>query len=189
MNANTRVLTRLVGVVVLMGAGAWAAVPFYNWFCATTGFAGTPRVATVAPDHSLDETVTVRFIGSVEKGMPWKFGPVQKQMTLKIGEQGLAFYEAVNLSDRPIAGTASYNVGPDQAGYFFEKIDCFCFTEQILQPGERVEMPVTFFVDPGIVDDRDAGSIRNITLSYTFFETDLPVDQANLTTQDPKTVN
>lgn len=187
--SNADIVKKLVAVVVLMGAGSWAAVPFYSWFCATTGFAGTPRIASVAPEKPIDEMVTVRFIGSVEKGLDWKFGPVVNEMKLKIGETGLAFYEATNLSDRPIAGTASYNVSPDQAGYFFDKIDCFCFTEQILQPGETVQMPVSFFVDPEIVGDRDAGKIRHITLSYTFFETDLPVDQASLSTQEPKTVN
>ena len=100
--------------------------------------------------------------------MPWGFKPMQREMKLRIGEDGLAFYEAVNNSDRPVTGTASYNVAPEVAGSFFVKIECFCFTEQTLQPGERVEMPVTFYVDPGIVADRDALTVRDITLSYTF---------------------
>ena len=128
----------------------------------------------------LDETVTVRFDANVARGMPWKFRPVQNEMTLRIGETGLAYFEAYNPTDRVVAGTASYNVAPDLAGGFFDKIECFCFTEQVLQPGERVEMPVSFFVDPALVTDRDAGRIRNITLSYTFFETDLPSQQAAL---------
>jgi cytochrome c oxidase assembly protein subunit 11 len=113
--------------------------------------------------------------------MPWEFKPVQREMTLRIGETGLAFYEAYNPTKRPVAGSASYNVAPFDAGGFFAKIDCFCFEEQVLQPGERVEMPVTFYVDPEIVDDRDAKYTKSITLSYTFYEIDLPQEaQAGL---------
>ncbi|WP_299359166.1 cytochrome c oxidase assembly protein [uncultured Paracoccus sp.] len=174
MNPNTRLLTRLVGVVVVMGALSWAAVPFYSWFCQVTGFAGTPSVAERAPDQVLDETVRVRFDANVMPDMGWTFRPMQADMTLRIGETGLAYYEAVNISDEAITGTATYNVSPDAAGYFFDKIECFCFTEQTLQPGERIEMPVTFFVNPEIVDDRDAKTIRDITLSYTFYRQDQP---------------
>lgn len=177
---NSRIAVMLVGVVVTMGALAWAAVPFYSWFCRVTGYAGTTNVATTGASEVLDELVTVRFDANTEPGMPWEFRPVQREMTLKIGETGMAFYEAYNTSDVAVAGSASYNVAPDLAGYYFTKIQCFCFTEQVLQPGERVEMPVVFFVDPGIVKDRDAGRIRNITLSYTFYETDLPDAQASL---------
>lgn len=178
--SNRRIVLQLLAVVAVMGAGAWAAVPFYSWFCRTTGFAGTTQVSKTAPDVILDETVTIRFDANVARGMPWKFRPMQNEMTLRIGETGLAYFEAYNPSDRVVAGTASYNVAPDQAGGFFDKIECFCFTEQVLQPGERVEMPVSFFVDPALVTDRDAGRIRNITLSYTFFETELPSQQAAL---------
>ncbi|MBW6505220.1 MAG: cytochrome c oxidase assembly protein [Rhodobacteraceae bacterium] len=178
LNANTRLASGLVGVVVVMGALAWAAVPFYDWFCRTTGYGGTTNVATSGSDVILDETVTIRFDASLAKGMEWQFRPLQNEMTLRIGETGLAFYEAYNPTNRVIAGAASYNVSPDLAGYYFDKIECFCFTEQVLQPGERVEMPVSFFVDPALVDDRDAGRIRYITLSYTFYETDLPQVQA-----------
>lgn len=174
MNPNTRLLVRLVGVVVVMGALSWAAVPFYSWFCQVTGFAGTPSVAERAPDQVLDETVRVRFDANVMPDMGWTFRPMQADMTLRIGETGLAYYEAVNISDEAITGTATYNVSPDAAGYFFDKIECFCFTEQTLQPGERIEMPVTFFVNPEIVDDRDAKTIRDITLSYTFYRQDQP---------------
>jgi cytochrome c oxidase assembly protein subunit 11 len=178
--SNRRIVLQLLAVGAVMGAGAWAAVPFYSWFCRTTGFAGTTQVSKTAPDVILDETVTIRFDANVARGMPWKFRPMQNEMTLRIGETGLAYFEAYNPSDRVVAGTASYNVAPDQAGGFFDKIECFCFTEQVLQPGERVEMPVSFFVDPALVTDRDAGRIRNITLSYTFFETELPSQQAAL---------
>ncbi|PCD77852.1 cytochrome c oxidase assembly protein [Pseudothioclava arenosa] len=187
--ANKRIVIRLIGVILIMGAGAWAAVPFYDWFCRTTGFAGTTQVAEAGSDVILDETVTVRFVANKERDMPWEFRPMQNEMKLRIGETGLAYYEAYNPTDRPIAGTASYNVSPDLAGGFFDKIECFCFTEQVLAPGERVEMPVSFFVDPEIVTDRDAGHIRQITLSYTFFETDLPEQQAALATPARVSVN
>ncbi|WP_112873923.1 cytochrome c oxidase assembly protein [Paracoccus endophyticus] len=171
---NARLVRRLVGVVVLMGALAWAAVPFYSWFCRVTGFAGTPQVATASPDAGdvLDETVRIRFDANVMPNLGWTFRPVQREMTLRIGETGLAFYEAINTTGETLTGTASYNVSPDAAGYFFDKIECFCFTEQTLAPGERVEMPLTFFVDPAIVADRDAGRIRDITISYTFFRSE-----------------
>ena len=177
---NGRTALRLIGVVVTMGALAWAAVPFYDWFCRVTGYAGTTNVAESASDVVLDEYVTVRFDANVDRNMPWQFRPMTRTMKLKIGETGLVFYEAYNPTDKPVAGTASYNVAPDLAGYYFSKIQCFCFTEQVLQPGERVEMPVSFFVDPELVEDRDAGHIRNITLSYTFYQTDLPEEHAAL---------
>ncbi|MBC7146186.1 MAG: cytochrome c oxidase assembly protein [Thioclava marina] len=179
----------LLAVIVVMGAGAWAAVPFYNWFCKTTGYGGTTNVAEKLPDHVLDREITVRFDANVSRGMPWEFKPVQTEMKLKIGQNGLAFYEAYNPTDRPIAGTASYNVSPDVAGYYFDKIQCFCFTEQVLQPGERVQMPVSFFVDPEIVEDADAKRIHSITLSYTFYETDLPEKTASVRPKAAETVN
>lgn len=177
---KTRTLVQLVGVVVVMGALAWASVPFYNWFCRVTGFGGIPGVAQAGSQTVLDRTIKIRFDASKERGMPWDFKPVVREMQLRIGETGLAFYEAYNPTDRPVAGQAAYNVTPYEAGGFFDKIDCFCFTEQILQPGERAMMPVTFYVDPAIVDDRDAKYTHTITLSYTFYEIDLPEAQAAL---------
>jgi len=171
----------MVGVAVTMGALAWASVPFYDWFCRVTGFGGVTQTAEAGSDVVLDRTIKIRFDASLERDMPWGFKPMQREMELKIGETGLAFYEAWNPTDRPIAGTASYNVAPYAAGGFFSKIDCFCFTEQVLQPGERVTMPVTFYVDPEIVEDREAKFAHVITLSYTFHETDLPEDMAALT--------
>ncbi len=169
-----RTAGQMVGVVVLMGSLAWASVPFYDWFCRVTGFGGVTGVSDVAPDDVLDQTITVRFDGTVARGMPWSFRPVERTMEIRIGETGLAFYEATNLTDRPVAGSASYNVTPYQAGAFFQKIDCFCFTEQVLMPGETVEMPVSFYVDPEIVDDREGKYIHRITLSYTFSEIEMP---------------
>ncbi|MCI2398913.1 cytochrome c oxidase assembly protein [Aliiroseovarius subalbicans] len=180
LSAPQKTATKMVGVVVLMGALAWASVPFYDWFCRVTGFGGVTQTAQQGSDTILNRTITVRFDSNVEAGMDWEFKPLQREMELRIGETGLAFYEAYNPTDKPIAGTASYNVAPYSAGYYFSKIDCFCFTEQVLQPGERVTMPVTFYVDPEIVDDREAKFAKVITLSYTFHETDLPEELAQL---------
>ena len=178
MKATTRTALQAVGVVVTMGSLAWASVPFYDWFCRVTGFGGETGVAEAGSDVILDQTIRVRFDASVERGFPWTFRPVQRVMDVRIGETALAFYEATNETSRPVAGQASYNVAPFEAGGFFTKIDCFCFEEQVLQPGETVTMPVTFFVDPSIVTDRDAKFVHQITLSYTFHEIDLPETQA-----------
>tara|TARA_R110002049_G_scaffold23781_6_gene84648 strand:+ start:32186 stop:32761 length:576 start_codon:yes stop_codon:yes gene_type:complete len=175
-----KTVMQTVGVVVLMGGLAWASVPFYDWFCRVTGFGGTPGQADGAYGEVLDQTVKVRFDGSLNAGMPWEFKPVVREMEIRIGDTGLAFYEAYNPTDKPVAGQASYNVTPYTAGAFFEKIDCFCFTEQVLAPGERVQMPVSFFVDPEIVNDRDGKFVHTITLSYTFYEIDLPEGYAAL---------
>ncbi|WP_151720767.1 cytochrome c oxidase assembly protein [Gemmobacter serpentinus] len=170
----------LVGVAVTMGALSFAAVPFYDWFCRVTGFGGTTAVSATGSDTVLERSVLIRFDASREAGMPWSFKPQQTEMRVKIGETGLAFYEAHNPTDRTVAGTASYNVTPDAAGGYFTKIECFCFTEQVLAPGETAIMPVTFFVDPEIVKDREGKYVREITLSYTFHETPLPENQAAL---------
>lgn len=172
MRREIRTLLSLVGVVITMGALAWAAVPFYNWFCRVTGFAGTTQVSTAAPDEVLDEVVRVRFDSNTDNDLEWTFRPMQTQMEVRIGENAMAFFEAVNNSDETITGTASYNVAPNVAGYYFSKIECFCFTEQTLKAGERVEMPVNFYVDPELVEDPDANWVRDITLSYTFHRTE-----------------
>ena len=180
LQGPNRTLAQTVGVVVVMGALAWASVPFYDWFCRVTGFGGATGVSEVASEDVLEQTVKVRFDASKERDMPWEFKPVERQMEIRIGETGLAFYEAYNPTDRVVAGSASYNVTPYEAGGFFTKIDCFCFEQQVLQPGERVQMPVTFYVDPEIVTDRDAKYVHTITLSYTFHEIDLPEEHAAL---------
>ncbi|GGL75926.1 cytochrome c oxidase assembly protein [Wenxinia marina] len=183
---NTRVAAMAVSVVLVMGALAWAAVPFYSWFCRVTGFGGATNVAEAASDTILDRTITVRFDANTDPDMPWEFLPMQREMTLRIGETGLAFYEASNPTDRPVAGQASFNVAPYAAGGYFDKIECFCFTEQVLQPGETVEMPVSFFVDPAIVDDREAKYVHEIVLSYTFYEIDLPEDESEQAALSPQ---
>ena len=180
LDGPRKTVVQTLAVVIFMGGLAWASVPLYDWFCRVTGFGGTTGVSEVAPDDILDKTIRVRFDSSVERGMPWDFKPVERTMEVRIGETGLAFYEATNPTDRPIAGSASYNVVPYSAGGYFSKIDCFCFEMQVLQPGETVLMPVTFYVDPEIVDDPEAKYLHQITLSYTFHEIDLPEEQAAL---------
>jgi len=160
-----------------MGGLAWASVPFYDWFCRVTGFGGATNVAEVGSDVILEQTIKVRFDASLERDMPWTFKPEVREMEIRIGETGLAFYEAHNPLDVPIAGQAAYNVTPYEAGVFFDKIECFCFTEQVLMPGETVMMPVSFFVDPAIVDDREGKHVHTITLSYTFYQIDLPEEE------------
>jgi cytochrome c oxidase assembly protein subunit 11 len=157
-------------VVVLMVGASYAAVPFYNWFCRATGFNGTTQVATSAPSGApLARTITVRFDSNVSSGLPWKFEPEQTEIRVRIGEVVTAFYTVTNLSARTTSGQAVYNVAPLTVGAYFQKINCFCFTEQTMAPGESRQMPVVFYVDPSIVDDRDNDGLVNITLSYTFY--------------------
>ena len=167
-----------IGFVSMIGA-AYASVPLYKAFCQLTGFDGVVRKAEAAPDTVLDRKLLIRFDTNVRE-LPWTFKSEQTSQSVRIGETGLAFYEAHNPTDRVIAGTASFNVFPDTAGGYFTKIECFCFTEQVLQPGETVQMPVSFFVDPAIVDDPDGKFVHEIMLSYTFHQTPLPEDRAAL---------
>ena len=185
--ANQKTALSAFGIVLFMGAMAWASVPLYDLFCRVTGYGGYTNVSDSESDIILDKLITVRFDASLERDMPWEFSPVERQVKIKIGETALAFYEAYNPTNRPVAGSASYNVTPYDAGSFFNKIDCFCFQEQVLQPGERVQMPVTFYVDPELVNDRDAKFAKTITLSYTFYEIDLPVDEAKISGENLST--
>ncbi|MEM6939607.1 MAG: cytochrome c oxidase assembly protein [Pseudomonadota bacterium] len=180
LSGPAKTVVQTVSLVVFMGGLAWASVPFYDWFCRVTGFGGVPGQVDVASDEILDQTIKVRFDGTLNNHMAWEFKPVVREMEVRIGEMALAFYEAHNPTNRPIAGQASYNVTPYTAGAFFDKIDCFCFQEQVLAPGETVQMPVSFFVDPEIVTDRDGQYVHTITLSYTFYEIDLPEGYAAL---------
>jgi cytochrome c oxidase assembly protein subunit 11 len=179
-NKNIRTVAVLGSVVCVMVGLSFAAVPLYDLFCRVTGFGGTVATADVGADRILDREVTIRFSANTERDLPWVFKPVLTKMKIKVGQTGLAFYEATNTSDRPIAGTASFNVTPFSAGGYFTKIECFCFTEQVLAPGQTVQMPVTFFVDPEIMDDDEASLVHTITLSYTFHETELPEETAML---------
>ena len=174
VRSNGPVVVRLVGLVSVMLALSFAAVPFYDWFCRVTGFGGVPAVVESEATEVLEQEITVRFDATTMRDMPWDFKPVERQMRIRLGETGLAFYEAHNPTDRPIAGTASFNVTPYSAGEFFAKIDCFCFEMQVLEPGQTVQMPVSFYVDPEILSHPEAKRVHTITLSYTFYETDLP---------------
>ena len=161
----------LVGLVAVMTGLSFAAVPLYRMFCQATGYGGVPQRAEVAPERGLDRTINVRFDANVDHDLPWTFAPVERVVEVKIGETTLAFFKAANTSNAPVAGTAVFNVVPERAARYFNKIECFCFKEQTLAPGASIEMPVTFFVDPKIVDDEDTKNISEITLSYTFYRT------------------
>ena len=187
MTKNRSLVFKLVTLVSCMLALSFASVPLYDWFCRVTGWGGVTNVASGPSSTVLEQTIKIRFDGSFERGMPWTFKPVVREMELKIGETGLAFYEAHNPTDKPIAGTASFNVYPYSTGTYFNKIACFCFEMQILQPGETVQMPVTFFVDPDMLNDKEAKYAKTITLSYTFHVTDLPEDEVSALSSDVDT--
>ncbi len=156
-------------VVALMVGASYAAVPFYNWFCRTTGYGGVTQVSERAPDHVLGREITVRFDSNVSPGLPWKFQPEQNEIKVHIGEVATVHYRVINLAAREITGQAGYNVSPPQVGAYFEKINCFCFTPQTLAPGETRDMTVVFYVDPSIAKDSDQDTLNTITLSYTFY--------------------
>src|SRR6202048_3146519 len=157
-------------VVVLMVGASYAAVPFYNWFCRATGFNGTTQVATSAPTGApLARKMTVRFDANVAPGLPWKFEPEQTEIEVKIGEVVTVFYSVTNQAARTTAGQAAYNVTPLTVGAYFQKINCFCFTEQTMAAGEKREMPVVFYVDPALAADAENDGLNTITLSYTFY--------------------
>lgn len=159
-------------VVLSMIGLSFAAVPLYRLYCQATGFAGTTQKAEKPSDVVLDRTITLHFDANVARDLTWHFEPVQRTIDVKVGENVLAFYRATNTSDKPLTGTAVFNVTPEAAGIHFNKVECFCFTEQRLEPGQSVDMPVSFFVDPAIVDDEDANNLLELTLSYTFFRSE-----------------
>jgi len=170
------------GVLVAAMVGAsFAAIPLYNMFCRATGFAGTTQVSRIAPKHELARELTIRFDSNVAPGLPWKFEPEQNEIKLHIGEVATVHYKVINEAARTISAQASYNVTPTTVGAYFDKINCFCFTQQTMKPGETREMTVVFYVDPKIVDDRDQDPLNTITLSYTFYrlpEPEQPVAEA-----------
>ncbi|HVX99954.1 MAG TPA: cytochrome c oxidase assembly protein [Pseudorhodoplanes sp.] len=155
--------------VGLMVCAAYAAVPLYNWFCRATGFNGTTQVASAAPDHVLNRTVTVRFDANVSGGLPWRFEPERNSIEVRLGEVVTVNYVVTNEAARETVGLAAYNVTPLTFGAYFHKINCFCFTEQRMKPGETREMAVVFYVDPDLVKDADSQPHDTITLSYTFY--------------------
>jgi cytochrome c oxidase assembly protein subunit 11 len=188
---NTRPLRRDMivaascGVLVAFMIGAsYAAVPFYNWFCKTTGFAGTTQVAEKAPDQILGRTLIIRFDSNVAPGLPWTFVPEQNEIKVRIGEVATVHYKVINEAARTVTAQASYNVSPPTIGGYFNKINCFCFTEQTMKPGETREMTVVFYVDPSIAKDHDQDDLNTITLSYTFYR--LP-DSVRPVAEEPDT--
>jgi len=158
------------GVFVAAMVGmSYAAVPLYSWFCRTTGFGGTPIVAKAAPAQTLSRRITVRFDANIGSGLPWRFEPERPSIDVSLGEVATVYYSVTNLSSRETTGQAAYNVAPSTAGGYFDKINCFCFTEQRLGPGEKREMAVVFYVDPELAKDIDQNDLNTITLSYTFY--------------------
>jgi len=173
IDRNTRTALLAFLLVAGMVGLAYASVPLYRMFCQVTGFAGTPRrAATDEAPGPAGRMISVRFDANHSSALPWRFEPVDTHRSIAIGARNIALFTARNLSDRPVTGTATFNVTPSQAGQYFTKIQCFCFTEQTLAPGQEVQMPVIFFVDPKILDDPDARDISEITLSYTFYPVD-----------------
>ena len=170
-NANNRkVVLGCLAALAVMGGVTAASPTLYRIFCQVTGYGGTTQRAEAPSAHPvLDRVVTVRFDANVSPQLPWKFEPVQHTMDVKIGENALAFFRATNTSDKELKGTAAFNVAPDAAGLYFTKVECFCFKEQTLKPGQSVEMPVSFYIDPKMVEDRDTAGLSNLTLSYVFY--------------------
>jgi len=169
--SSRRIAVLCVAVVAAMIGLSYASVPLYRIFCQMTGFGGTTQKAEAAPEKTLLRQMTVRFDASVSRHLNWEFAAQQGPQKLKIGEVGLAFFRAKNLSDKPISGNASFNVTPAKAGAYFSKIECFCFTEQRLAAGQEIDMPVQYFIDPSIEEDENMHDVKTITLSYTFHQT------------------
>ncbi|MBD8878016.1 cytochrome c oxidase assembly protein [Roseibium polysiphoniae] len=174
MRRNRTVGLACAGLFVTMIGAAYAAVPLYNLFCQVTGFGGTTQVAEAASDLVIDRPITIRFDGNVNHTLNWKFKPVQRSVTMKMGESAQIAYTATNTGADLSVGTSVFNVTPNEAGAYFNKLECFCFTEQALAPGESVEMPVVFFIDPDMDKDPELKHVKEITLSYTFFPVDEP---------------
>ncbi len=172
-NARTGVV--LTGIVAGMIGLSFASVPLYRLFCQVTGYGGTTQIAEAAPGAVAERVIKVRFNADTAPGLPWYFKPVQREIALKVGESGLAYYRARNLAGFAVTGTSTFNVTPLKAGQYFSKVQCFCFTEQRLEAGQELDMAVSFFVDPEIMTDRNLDDVKTITLSYTFFRA--PGDQ------------
>lgn len=169
MQSNRKTLLILSAVGIAMLGLGFASDPLYDTFCKVTGYGGTPKIAEDNLSEILDRTVTVEFDSNVSQDLPWKFRPDQRRMDVKLGQSGLAYYTVENTSDEAVVGVANFNVMPIKAAPFFVKTDCFCFEEQIIQPGETLNLPVIFFVDPQMDEDKRLDEIKTITLSYTFF--------------------
>lgn len=171
--SSRRMTLTLIAVLVFgMGSLSYASVPLYKLFCQVTGYGGTTQVADTISTQVIDRDITVRFNANVDPSLDWHFAPVQNSLKLSIGENALAFYRVENRGSTPVVGTATFNVTPDKAGQYFNKVECFCFQEQLLEPNQQVDMPVSFFIDPELVNDPNLEDIKTITLSYTFFAVD-----------------
>ncbi len=170
-----------VAIVAGMVGLSYAAVPLYRLYCQATGYQGTTQRAAKPSETVLDRTLTVRFDANVSPDLPWRFEPLQKKLDIKIGENTLALYRATNTSDKAITGTAVFNVAPEAAGSHFNKVQCFCFTEQRLEAGQTVDMAVSFYVDPGWVEDEDTKDFSELTLSYTFYPVQKPQEKTGKT--------
>jgi cytochrome c oxidase assembly protein subunit 11 len=187
LRRDMTVATICGAVVALMIGASYAAVPFYNWFCRTTGYGGTTQVSEKAPDQVLGRTLAIRFDSNVAPGLPWKFEPEENEIKVRIGEVTTAHYKVTNMAAREITAQAGYNVSPPQVGGYFNKINCFCFTQQTMKPGETREMTVVFYVDPSITKDSDQDNLNTITLSYTFYRIPNPEKPvAEVPPADPK---
>jgi len=163
-------LAIILGALVFMMLGiAYASVPLYRMFCQKTGYGGTPKIGGNSSDAILDRSITVQFTSNIHRSLPWQFKPLQHSISVKLGENGMAYYWAENLSNEPIIGMATYNVSPDKAAPYFHKVACFCFEKQKLNPKQGMNMPVLFFIDPAFADDPQLKDLKTITLSYTFF--------------------
>ena len=183
---NTNTAFALFFLVIGMVGLAFASEPLYRIFCQVTGYGGTTQIAAGAPieGNILNRKISVNFDANVNSKLPWKFIPVQRKIRVRLGEQALAFYEATNVSDKPLVGTASFNITPYKAALHFNKIDCFCFRQQVLMPGETVSMPVSFFVDVDLAKDNEVLDLDTITLSYTFFKDEDQSEAQNYTVSD-----
>ena len=164
-----KTLLLVASVVFFMGALSYASVPLYKLFCQVTGYGGTTQVVQNVSDKVVDRSITVRFDANVNPALDWRFAPTQKSIKLSLGENALAFYRAENTGSAPLVGTATFNVTPDKAGIYFNKVECFCFQEQLLAPNQVIDMPVSFFIDPDMMNDPNLDDVTTITLSYTFF--------------------
>ncbi len=170
VSKNTQTLLFLLTLIAGMSALAYASVPLYNLFCKVTGFGGTTGTAVAAPDRVGKKEITVLFNTDTSPDLPWEFKSMQRKVKVKTGEDRLVFFEATNISDVPVTGVAVDNVIPNKVGKYFDKIQCFCFDNQVLESGERMQMPVSFFIDPAIEEDKDVREVKTVTLSYTFFK-------------------
>ncbi|OJX11410.1 MAG: cytochrome c oxidase assembly protein [Caedibacter sp. 37-49] len=169
LTRNQRTLLFLLALLLMMTILAFASVPLYRLFCQKTGYGGTPRIALSGTDRIIDHSLTIHFNADINASLPWKFNPLQSKITVKAGALGLAYYKVRNMSDEPLVGIAVYNVTPDKAAPYFNKIECFCFEEQRLEPHQTLELPVQFYIDPKIAEDPHCKDLTAITLSYTFF--------------------